>query len=61
MHLLMNKPVYLELSIIKLSEILICEFWYDCIKPKHGENAILCYMNTYSFKKVIGLMKDESS
>ena len=25
------------------------EFWYDYIKPKHGENARLCYMDTDSF------------
>ena len=25
------------------------EFWYDYIKPKHGENAKLCYMDTGSF------------
>ena len=22
------------------------EFWYDYVKPKHGENAKLCYMDT---------------
>ena len=25
------------------------EFWYDYIKPKYGDNAILCYMDTDSF------------
>ena len=25
------------------------EFWYDYVKPKYGENAKLCYMNTDSF------------
>ena len=25
------------------------EFWYDCIKPKYGDNARLCYMDTDSF------------
>ena len=25
------------------------EFWYDYIKPKHGENAELCYMHTSGF------------
>ena len=32
----MNKPVYLELSISKLSKILMYEFWYDYVKPKNG-------------------------
>ena len=25
------------------------EFWYDYVKPKYPEKAILCYMETYSF------------
>ena len=31
----MNKPVYLGLSILETSKTLICEFWYDYIKPKY--------------------------
>ena len=27
----------------------MCEFWYDYIKPKNGDNARLCYMDTDSF------------
>ena len=40
----MNKPVYLGLSVLQLSKILIYEFWYDYVKTKYGEKAILCYM-----------------
>ena len=25
------------------------EFWYDQIKPKQGEKAKFCYMDTYSY------------
>ena len=25
------------------------EFWYDCLKPKYGENIRLCYMDKDSF------------
>ena len=25
------------------------EFWYDHVKPKYGENAQICYMDTGSF------------
>ena len=35
----MNKLVYLGLSILELSEIVMYEFWYDNVKPKYGEKA----------------------
>ena len=45
----MNKPVYLGLQILKLSKILMHEFWYDNAEPKYGEKVKLCYMDTDSF------------
>ena len=45
-QVLMNKPVYLGLSIVEISEILMHKSWYDNVKPKHGEAAELCYMDT---------------
>ena len=45
----MNKPVYVGLSILELSQIVMYEFWYDYVKPKYGEKAKLCYMGTDSF------------
>ena len=30
----MNKPAYLGLSILETSEIIMYEFWYDCVKLK---------------------------
>ena len=38
-EILMNKPVYLGLSILKLSNILMYEVWYGYVKPKYGEKA----------------------
>ena len=46
---LMNKPVYLGLSILELSKILMYEIWYDYVKPKYGKKAKLCYMDIDSF------------
>ena len=49
-EILMNKPVYLGLSILELSKILMYEIWYDYVKPKYGEKAKLCYMNRDIYK-----------
>ena len=45
----MNKPIYLGLSILEISKILMYEFWHDYIKPKYNDNVRLCYMDTDSF------------
>ena len=45
----MNKPVYLDLSILGFSKTLMYKFWYDYIKPKYQNNAKLCYMDTDNF------------
>ena len=45
----MNKPVYLGLSILEISKILMYEFWYDYMKSKYGDNVKLCYMDTDRF------------
>ena len=46
----MNRPIYLGLSILEISKILMYEFWYDCMKPKYNDNVRLCYMDTDSFE-----------
>ena len=45
----MNKPIYLGLSILDISKILMYEFWYDHRKLKYKDNVKLCYMDTDSF------------
>ena len=45
----MNKPIYLGLSILEISKILMYEFWYNYMRPKYNDNIKLCYMDTDSF------------
>ena len=47
--MLMNRPVYLGLSILEISKIVVYEFWNDYVKQKCGEKAKLRYMETDSF------------
>ena len=44
-----NKPTYLGQVILDISKTLMYEFWYGYIKPKYGDKARLCYMDTDSF------------
>ena len=45
----MNKPIYLDMSTLGISKILMCEFWCDHIKSKYEDRTKLCYMDTDSF------------
>ena len=47
-QIFMNKPVYLGLSILELSNIAMQEFQYDYIKMKYKEKAKLRYVDTDS-------------
>ena len=44
-----NKPIYLGLSILELSKIIMYEFWNDYVKSKYMDNARLCNMDPDSF------------
>ena len=48
-QILMNKLIYLKLSILQLSKIVIFEFWYDCVKLKYRQKAKVCYIDTDRF------------
>ena len=45
----MTKPLYLGMSILDISKILMYKFWYDYIRPKYGDNTKLCNTDTNSF------------
>ena len=53
MQILMNKPVYLGLSILEISKTVMHESWYDYVKLKYGGKVKLCYMDTHSFAAYI--------
>ena len=44
-----NKLLYLGISILDISKMLMYEFWYDYINPIYGDRAKLCYTDTDSF------------
>ena len=44
-----TKPLYLGMSMLDISKILMYEFQYDYINPKYGDRAKLCYTDTDSF------------
>ena len=47
--LILNKTIYFGQAILDISKTLMYEFWYDYIKPKYGDKANFCYMDTDSF------------
>ena len=48
-QILTNKPVYLGLSILDISKTVMYEFQHDYVKPKYGENAKRCHVDTDSY------------
>ena len=42
----MNEPIYLGVSVLKISEKVMYEFWYDDVKPKYGEKPTLRWIQT---------------
>ena len=48
-QILMNKPVYLGPIILEISKVVMYDFCYNYVKPKDGEKAKLCCMDTNNF------------
>ncbi|GBC01915.1 hypothetical protein RclHR1_43890001 [Rhizophagus clarus] len=45
----LNKPIIVRVSVLKLSKLLIYRFWYNYVKEKYGDKARLGYMDTDFF------------
>ena len=61
-QILFNKSIYIRLSKLELSTIVMQEFWYDYVKPKYGEKAKLyiIWINTvslYTWKRMMFIKK----
>ena len=41
-QILLNKAVYLALSVLVISKTVIYKLWYDYVEPKYGGKAKLC-------------------
>ena len=50
--MLMNKSDYLGHTMLEISKIVLCEFWYDYVKPKYVQKVKLYYilLNGVTFK-----------
>ena len=45
----MDKPIIVGQAILDKSKVLMYEFYYDYLKPKHNDKVKLLYMDTDSF------------
>lgn len=45
----MNKPIIIGMSVLDISKICMCEFHYQYMKPKYGDNVEVLYTDTDSF------------
>ena len=48
-QILMNKAIFLGLSILELGKIVMYKFWYDYVKLKYEEKVKLFWMDTSNF------------
>ncbi|XP_051173486.1 uncharacterized protein LOC127289543 [Leptopilina boulardi] len=49
LEVLFNKPIYIGLTVLDVSKILMYEFHYDYVRKKYGDKCKLLYTDTDSF------------
>ena len=47
-HLVLNRPIYVGMSIFDLSKVLMYDFYYNHLKKQYGERWELIYTDTDS-------------
>ncbi|XP_054276530.1 uncharacterized protein LOC128995537 [Macrosteles quadrilineatus] len=47
--IVLNKPIYIGMSILDLSKVRMYDFYYDVLKPFYGDRVKLCYQDTDSY------------
>ena len=45
----LKKPAYIRMCILEVRKVLMCEFYYNYIKSKHGNKSRLLFTDTDSF------------
>ena len=53
----MNKPLYLGMSILDISKMLMYKFWFDYFKPNYKDRAKLCY--TYNDSFIVNIITED--
>ena len=53
--ILINIPVNLGLSILEISKIVMCEFWYDYLKPTYCKETEL-----YGYMDILKVIKNSN-
>jgi len=48
-HVTLNKPITVGFAILEISKLIMCQLYYDYLKPTYGNNCKLLFTDTDSF------------